>query len=98
MKKYILFLLLITSLSITSCFEETQQNQDVEIEKYKYDIGKLVYVGKEEYVVWSYYFGQYKLKKIDCRTDNCFYIFLESEIRVGERVEITNEELENQNQ
>ena len=82
MKK--ILLLGVVLISLISC-KETPNTQPTQPEvKYvpKYKSGELVYVGKDAFIVnyYDHYDGLYRLKKIDCKSDNCYYYILEGEI------------------
>lgn len=82
MKKILLFGVVL--ISLISC-KETSNSKPTQPEvKYvpKYGKGELVYVGKDAFIVvyYDHYNVLYELKKVDCKSDNCYYYILEGEI------------------
>ena len=58
----------------------------------KFREGELVYIDNYAFIVWSERsknFKLYSLKLIDCKSDNCFYGVLESEITKTKNGEVT---------
>ena len=84
--KKIRAIILISTLFV-GCFPEVdaQETGNTPILEFvpKFKEGELVYVNDYAFIVWSERsenYRLYSLKIIDCKSDNCFYGVLESEI------------------
>lgn len=94
-------LLLIGLILLASCNPAQDKDPNYTAPKPKFEKNTLVYVGETEYIVSDAYVNMnneqlYYLKKVDCRSDYCYYDVKESEITKRKRSEIAMEKLMNQ--
>ena len=92
--------LIVLTLCLVSCYGgPTEQQTEAPVAAPEpqpiYKFGEMVYVGKDAFIVYGFdkYDKTYKLKKIDCRTEDCIFWILETEIRKEESGSKTTTEL-----
>lgn len=73
---------MVPMLLLISC-DEPKPTDTPPIHVPLYKSGELVYVGESEYIVRRFtdYDNQYLLQKVECRSEECSFWVLESEIR-----------------
>ena len=86
-------LLIIGLLLLSSCNPVQDRDPNYVTSKPKFEEDILVYVGDTEFIVHTRFIGltntwKYRLKKVDCRSDECYYTVAESEITKIKRSQI----------
>lgn len=92
--------LIALTLCLVSCYGGPVEDQSAKAPaapepEPTYKFGEMVYVGKDAFIVYGFDSNDktYKLKKIDCRTEDCIFWILETEIRKEESGSKTTTEL-----